>query len=267
MKIDHKDSYKDFGNQFVVDSNLDGYWGSKKNFKDMVGPFDLKKIRNKTCMDVGSGSGRILKNLIKLGPKKIYSIEPSKAINVAKKNLKPYLKNKKKIEFLNIKGENLRLKNKVDYCFSLGVIHHTPKAKKVCKKIYQSLKKNGKFVCWLYGYEGNELYILIFNNLRRITILLPDFLLRFISILLNFATYFYQLLCKFINLPLKDYFKNNFSKLSFEKRNYVIFDQLNPSYAKYYTKDDCQKLFKSSGFKNISIHSRDNYSWVVIGKK
>ena len=96
MKIDHKDSYKDFGNQFVVDSNLDGYWGSKKNFKDMVGPFDLKKIRNKTCMDVGSGSGRILKNLIKLGPKKIYSIEPSKAINVAKKNLEPYLKNKKK---------------------------------------------------------------------------------------------------------------------------------------------------------------------------
>jgi len=26
------------------------------------------------------------------------------------------------IEFLNIKGENLRLKSKIDYCFSLGVI-------------------------------------------------------------------------------------------------------------------------------------------------
>ena len=36
-------------------------------------------------MDVGSGSGRILKNLIQFSPKKIYSIEPSKAIWVAKK--------------------------------------------------------------------------------------------------------------------------------------------------------------------------------------
>ena len=267
MRIDHKDSFKDFGNQFVVDSKLDGYWGSKKNFKDMVGPFNLKKIKNKICMDVGSGSGRILKNLIQFSPKKIYSIEPSKAIWVAKKNLSYLVKKKNLIKYLNIKGEDIALKNKIDYCFSLGVIHHTPHANKVCKKIYKSLKKNGMFICWLYGYEGNEIYIFIFNNLRRITILLPDFVLRIISFLLNLATYVYQFLCEFINLPLKDYFKNNFKKLSFEKRSYVIFDQLNPSYAKYYKKEECLKLFKSSGFKKISIFSRDNYSWVVIGKK
>ena len=48
MRIDHKDSYKDFRNQFVVDSKLGGYWGWNQNFKDIVGPFDLKKIKNKT---------------------------------------------------------------------------------------------------------------------------------------------------------------------------------------------------------------------------
>ena len=138
MRIDHKESYKDFGNQFVVDSKLDDYWGSKTNFKDMVKPFNLNQIKNKICMDVGSGSGRILKNLIKFRPKKIFSIEPSKAINVAKENLK---KHHKKIEFQNIKGENIKLKNKIDYCFSLGVIHHIPNATSVCKKIHRSLKK------------------------------------------------------------------------------------------------------------------------------
>ena len=103
---------------------------------------------------------------------------------------------------MNIKGEDITLKDKIDYCFSLGVIHHTPNANKVCKKIYKSLKKNGMFICWLYGYEGNEIYIFIFNNLRRITILLPDFVLRIISFLLNLTTYVYQFLCEFINLPL-----------------------------------------------------------------
>jgi len=266
MRIDHKDSFKDFGNQFVVDSKLDDYWGSKANLIDMVKPFNLKRIKNKICMDVGSGSGRILKNLIKFNPKRIFSIEPSKAIEVAKRNTKSN-KSKNKIEFLNIKGENIKIKNKIDYCFSLGVIHHTPKGLIVCKKIHRSLKKGGTFICWLYGYEGNELYIFIFNNLRRFTILLPDIILRQISILLNLITYIYQFLCKFFDLPLKDYFKKNFSKCSFEKRNYIIFDQLNPSFAKYYKKKEAFELFKKAGFKDISIHSRHNYSWVVIGKK
>ena len=70
MRIDHKDSYKDFRNQFVVDSKLGGYWGWNQNFKDIVGPFDLKKIKNKTCMDIGCGSRRILSSLIKLKPRK-----------------------------------------------------------------------------------------------------------------------------------------------------------------------------------------------------
>ena len=264
MRIDHKDSIKDFGNQFIVDAKLNDYWGSKTMLKDMVKPFNLNQIKNKICMEVGSGSGRILKNLIKFKPKKIFSLEPSKAINVAKANLK---KHHKKIQFLNIKGENIKIKNKIDYCFSLAVIHHIPNGQSVCKKIHRSLKKNGTFVCWLYGYEGNELYLFIFNNLRRITILLPDFILRQISILLNIMTYPYQFLCNFFNLPLKEYFQKLFSKCSFQNRNYIIFDQLNPSYAKYYTKKEAYNLFKKAGFKDITVSSRHNYSWVLIGKK
>ena len=57
-------------------------------FVDNVFPFDPNNIKNTVVMEVGSGSGRILQNLIKFYPKKIYSIEPSKAIEVAKKNNK-----------------------------------------------------------------------------------------------------------------------------------------------------------------------------------
>ena len=75
--------------------------------------------------------------------------------------------------------------------FSLGVIHHIPKYKKTCKPIYNSLKPNGKFIVWVYGYEGNELYLLIFNNIRRITRILPDSFLR------KFCT-FLNIVCSFI---------------------------------------------------------------------
>ena len=54
-------------------------------------------------------------------------------------------------------------KEKFDFVFSLGVIHHIPNYQKVCSNIFNSLKKNGQFVCWVYGYEGNEIYIFIFD--------------------------------------------------------------------------------------------------------
>ena len=39
MRIDHKDSYKDFGEQFLIDSNIDDYWGSVKMLKDILSLF------------------------------------------------------------------------------------------------------------------------------------------------------------------------------------------------------------------------------------
>ena len=87
MKIDHKESYKDFGEQFLKDKKIDGFFGSLQLFKDIVHPFDLNEIKNKTIAEVGVGSGRILKNLLNFSPKIIYGIEPSQAINIAKANL------------------------------------------------------------------------------------------------------------------------------------------------------------------------------------
>ena len=65
MKIDHKESYTDFGEQFVIDKNIDNYWGSKEMVVDIVKPFNLELIKDKIIMEVGSGSGRILKNFEK----------------------------------------------------------------------------------------------------------------------------------------------------------------------------------------------------------
>jgi SAM-dependent methyltransferase len=259
-----KNSIKDFGNQFKYHNKVDNYWGSLEMLKDIVSPFDLTKIKNKTICEVGVGSGRILKNLSKMDPDKIYAIEPSEAIEVAKIN---NLDSKEKIIFKNITGQSITLENEIDYTFSLGVIHHIPEAEVVCKKIYKSLKKNGKFIIWLYGKEGNFLYLLIFDNLRKFTKLLPDKFLNLISVFLNLNLSIYIFLCKYFKLPLRGYINNVISKCSFEKRTYIIFDQLNPSYSKYYTKNEVSELLKSSGFKKIEIYNRYDYSWTAIAEK
>ncbi len=262
MKIDHKESYKDFGEQFLKDKKIDGFFGSLQLFKDIVHPFDLNEIKNKTIAEVGVGSGRILKNLLNFSPKIIYGIEPSQAINIAKANL-----NSDKINFFNIKAEELNFENEIDYIFSIGVIHHIPNYEVAIKKIYHSLKPGGKFIMWVYGKEGNELYLFFFNNLRRITIYLPDFILKIISNFLALITYIYGFLCKYINLPLHKYFKNVFNKFSFQKKTYVIFDQLNPSFAKYFTRFELIELLTKQGFKIIELQNRHGYSYTAICEK
>ena len=201
MKIDHKESYIDFGKQFLTDKDIDGYWGSVELLKKIVHPFDLDLIKNKKILDIGIGSGRISKNLLKYEPSKLVAVEPSDAIKVAQNNIKS-----DKIEFLNIKGQDINFKSEFDYIFALCVIHHIPEYKEVLKRIQKSLKTDGRFVAWVYGKEGMELYNLMLKNLRRITSIMPDFMLRIFSQFLAVLTYPYGFLCKFLPLPLKKYF-------------------------------------------------------------
>ena len=63
------------------------------------------------------------------------------------------------------------------------------------------------------------------------------------------------------------YINNVFSKCGYTERKYIIFDQLNPKYAKYYSKNECINLFKKIGFKDIELKHHNNYSWVVTGIK
>ena len=75
-----------------------------------------------------------------------------------------------------------------------------------------------------------------------------------------------------IDSNIDDYWGSNemlnvFRKCSFKKRNYIIFDQLNPSFSKYYKKLEVEELLKNSGFKKIKTYNRHNYSWFAIAEK
>jgi SAM-dependent methyltransferase len=264
MRIDHTESYEDFGEQFLVDSKIDGYFGSQEMLDDIIKPFDLRRLKGKTVMEVGCGSGRILKNLLEYEPTIVIAVEPSVAIDVAKKNNVSAIT---KIKFDNIKAEEIDRRDEIDFCFSIGVLHHIPNADIAVKNIYNALKKGGEFVFWVYGHEGNEIYLAVFNNLRRITRVIPDSMLRGLCSIINMFCSLYIAMAKVFPLPMRDYMLSLFQKLSWEKRNYVIFDQLNPSYAKYHKTREVESLMNNAGFSVVDIINRHGYSWTVVAKK
>ena len=63
------------------------------------------------------------------------------------------------------------------------------------------------------------------------------------------------------------YMVNVLGKLTPDKRHLNIYDQLNPCYAKYYTRSEAVDLLKRAGFANVKEFHRHGYSWTVTGQK
>lgn len=256
-----------FGEQWVNYNNIDGYFGSIELFQDFVVPFDTSKLKDKVVADIGAGTGRFTKSILQSGASHVFAVEPSQAVKVVEQVLTEEEKNRTTI--LNIPGGELKLNESLDFALSIGVMHHIPEVDDVVKAVYDSLKKDGQFIIWLYGKEGNRLYLMIFEPIRFITMKMPLFLNHWISFLLNIFLTLYILIIKmtpFIPWPMKSYVINVISKSNWDKRLVVIFDQLNPSYAKYYTKKEAYDLLAKNHFKT-EVFARHGYSWVVIGTK
>ncbi len=254
---------QDFGAQWTRYSDNSGYYGSLELFQDICGPLlDVHRLKGRRVVDVGSGSGRIVNMLLDAGVAHVVAVEPSAAMTVLKENTRA-----RAHQIRYVQADGSRIPDvEVDYVFSIGVLHHIPDPAPTVRRAREVLKPGGEFLFWVYGREGNRLYLALASLLRKITPRLPDFLLVTLSHALNLVLDVYILLCRFLPLPLRTYVTEHLARLSRHKRFLTIFDQLNPAYAKFYTRQAALELMRGAGFRNVRLHHRHGYSWTVIGE-
>src|SRR4030042_745395 len=132
---------------------------------------------------------------------------------------------------------------------------------------FGALRPGGHFLVWLYGKEGNGLYLALTKPLRILTKRIPHFMLSFFVEIMYWPLVLYIKFCHWLPLPLRGYMLSILEKMSPEKRRLIIYDQLNPSYAKYYSQSEAEKILSDGGFVNIQTYHRHGYSWTVIGTK
>jgi len=257
-------SIQDFGEQWVRYQDNAGFYGSSELFKDMLaGLMDPAEIKGQEVLDVGSGTGRIVLMLLAAGAGHVHAVEPSQAIEILRNNVRHV---GDRVTCHPVAGDEIPSMT-VDAAFSIGVLHHIPQPEAVVARVFQVLRPGGKFLFWVYGKEGNGLYLSLILPLRRLTARLPDSVLRAICHALNLVLGLYILACRFLPLPLRGYLNQVLRHFSWHKRFLVIFDQLNPIYARYYTGEEAEQLMRSGGFTQIRQQHRHGYSWTVIGVK
>jgi SAM-dependent methyltransferase len=257
---------RDFGNQWQIHGELrQSFWTSDEMFRSHFPKnFDLKKLEGKEVLEIGSGSGRILHMISRYKPKNLTGVEPS----IGFLNLVENTKSIPNLKLFNETGAEFKT-HSLDYIFSIGVIHHIPDPNPVITNAFNSLKPGGALIVWVYGKENNRLYVTAQYLLRKVTKSLPDFIVDKISFFLSFIVDFYADIANLLslNLPLTAYLTNVYGPCDRNEKKYIIFDQLNPDYAKYYRKQEVQELFIKAGFQNPQLYHRHGYSWTAIGIK
>ena len=102
--------------------------------------------------DVGCGSGRWAKLMApRVGL--LHCIDPSSALDMAKKNLK----NLSNCLFYRLDIDSLPMHdNSMDFGYSLGVLHHVPNTSEALNKCVEKLKPGAPFLVYLYYAFDNR---------------------------------------------------------------------------------------------------------------
>ena len=255
----------DFGQQWTAYRDNRGYYGSLEMFRDMFGPLlSPEDLAGRRVLEIGSGTGRIAGMLLAAGVAHVTAVEPSAAFDVLSENLRPHAD---RVTLLRLAGDAVPPGADVDYVFSIGVLHHIPDPDPVVRAAYAALRPGGRMAVWVYGREGNAFYLALLTPLRAVTRRLPHALLAALTRIIDVPLVAYVALCRWLPLPLGRYMREVVGRLDPAKRRLTVYDQLNPAYAKYYTRDEAASLLTRAGFKDVALHHRHGYSWSIVCTK
>jgi SAM-dependent methyltransferase len=256
---------RDFGDQWAHHGANDGFYGSLDLLADALGPLlDTSELRGARVADVGSGAGRIVRMLLAAGVDHVIGVEPSQGVEVLAANTKEF---GDRVEIVHGPGEALPSGRDLDYVFSIGVVQFIPDPSPVIRAMRAALRPGGRAIVWVYAAEGDAFYLGLLRALRSFTTRLPHPLLSALCSALTLALTVYVWACRWLPLPMHVYARTVLSQLSWQKRKLTIYDQLNPSYVRFYTREEITHLLESGGFVDVRLHDRHGYSWTAIGTR
>lgn len=255
----------DFGEQWTSYPDNDGYYGSVELFNDIFNPLlSERSVAGKRVAEIGAGTGRFVNILAGAGATHVIAVEPSEAFRVLCANTAAF---SDRISYLNVPGDQLPEDSDCDFVFIIGVLHHIPKPDAVVAASYRALRKGGQLAVWLYGREGNTLYLMVARTMWSVTRRIPHRALAALVAAIYPVFWCYMTACRWFPLPLATYIQRVMRPLTPAKRRLVIYDQLNPAYAKYYTQQEARDVLERNGFCDVRLHHRHNYSWTAVATK
>jgi SAM-dependent methyltransferase len=254
----------DFGEQWTRYSENRGFYASVDLLRDVFGPLlDVEQFAGCRVAEIGAGTGRFVRVLVDAGASSVLAIEPSAAMEILKRNTRDL----NGVEYLQASGDRVPPTADFDFVLSIGVLHHVPNPNPIVDAAWRALRPGGTIAIWLYGRESNWLLLGVLSAVLGITRRLPHRLLAAFVWFIYWPVAGYMHACRLLPLPMSAYMRDVFLRFDRPTRRLVLYDQLNPAYAKYYVEAEARSLLERAGFADVKIYHRHGYSWSVTGRR
>ena len=241
-------------------------------FKDYFRVFPWERIsKSSKGFDLGCGSGRWAKFVSpKVG--KLFCIDPSNAIYVAKKNLKNF----KNCSFIKSGVDELPFEDdSMDFGYSLGALHHIPDTTDGLKRAVRKLKKGAPFLIYLYyALENQPVWYKtlwkISDFFRKVISGLPFRLKLFITNIIALLVYFplARLSVFFLKMGLNvhSFPLSNYRNKSLYTMRTDALDRFGTKLELRYTRSEIEQMMISAGLIDIVFSNSSPY-WCAVGIK
>ena len=225
--------------------------------------------KNSVGFDLGCGSGRWAK-LVAPHVGKLHCIDPSVAIDVARKNLRTQTN----CEFHQAGVDDIPIKNQsMDFGYSLGVLHHIPDTQAALTACVSKLKSGAPFLLYLYyAFDNRPVW---FRMLWQVS----DWIRRVVSRMPHVLRYVMsQLIAALVYWPLAQSAKlaenmglnvNNFPLAPYRQWGFYVMrtdalDRFGTRLEQRFTKLEIKKMMEYAGLENIKF-SEETPFWTVVG--
>ncbi len=229
-------------------------------FKKWVMPLTPADFAGKRVLDAGCGMGRNSYWALKWGAREVVAFDADeRTVKSAFKNLRQFPN--ARVLFKNMYDIDWR--DEFDIAFSIGVIHHLGNPLAAVRKLAEAVKPGGKVAVWLYGHEGNEWIVTFVSPLRRlVTSRLPPALLYRLAYAASIPLYLFIKV-----VPIRSVYLSQLKGFKFRHVHLIVFDHFLPSIARYYRREEAERLLADAGLVDISLNHCNAVSWVVVGTK
>jgi SAM-dependent methyltransferase len=254
---------ENFGAQWLVFDQVQEH--HEEQFLDWIAPVTRDFVHDKVVLEGGCGKGRHTRLVGLWGARDVIGIDLSVAVEAAYRNTKD-LPN---VHIIQADIYQLPLKQRFDYAFSVGVLHHLPDPRGGFDSLVRYIKPGGTISAWVYGRENNGWIVRMVNPLREhFTSKLPTRLLYFVSYIPTVILY---ASLKLIYAPLAQtglrrflFYADYLSYIApfpFVEIHSIVHDHLTAPVAFYIRREEFARWFDVNEIEGAEIHWHNRNSW------
>jgi SAM-dependent methyltransferase len=232
--------------------------------REWIEPWKLEDFAGKTVVDCGCGQGQHTAFLAQKA-KRVVGVDLNTA-EVARRRTAG-LPN---VEIIEADIAAFDTRERFDFVYSMGVLHHTEDPEKSFRNIARLVKPGGAVLFYVYSREGNFWSRFLLEPVKSLLLRRLDrralaLVARAVNAALTLALEtLYRLPLPF--LPFYEYFRG-FRTLSWERRLVTVFDMLNAPRTAYMPREEIERWLSLDGLTPIHLSHLKGVCWRASARR